>query len=154
MALVWGIARAEPLGYIRSIKRGCHFQRAGYIRSWSRAASGEIIVLSETHDEGAGHGQEASHGANASRSTPRRLVLITIIMLGFAALTFLPALFSRGGTGITSTGTNITEIFIPIWITLTISTVVISMWFARFLMTAEKYRDSETAPQGAPAHSH
>jgi hypothetical protein len=45
---------------------------------------------------------------------------------------------------------NVQAIFIPAWLTLTIGTVVISMWFAKNLLTAEKYRDSETAP----VHSH
>ncbi len=85
------------------------------------------------------------HGAaGAKKSSARRLLLVTIIMLGFALLTWGPSLFSR----------NVEEMFIPAWLTLTIATVVISMWFARYLLTAEKYRDSETAPHGAPAHSH
>ena len=45
---------------------------------------------------------------------------------------------------------NVQALFIPAWLTLTIATVVISMWFAKYLLTAEKYRDSE----GAPVHSH
>jgi hypothetical protein len=49
---------------------------------------------------------------------------------------------------------NVQAIFIPAWLTLTIGTVVISMWFAKNLLTAEKYRDSETAPEAAPVHSH
>ena len=71
-------------------------------------------------------------------------MLITVIMVGFAALTWGPSLLSR----------NAEEMFIPAWLTLTVATVVISMWFAKYLLTAEKSRDSETAPQGAPAHSH
>ncbi|HYW85004.1 MAG TPA: hypothetical protein VFB30_17205 [Spirochaetia bacterium] len=80
-------------------------------------------------------------------------MLITIIMVGFAALAFLPSLFSRGGTGVSNTAGDLPNIFIPIWLTLTIATVIISMWFAKFIMTAEKYRDSETSP-AAPSHSH
>jgi hypothetical protein len=70
-------------------------------------------------------------------------VLLTIIMLGFAGLTFLPSLFSR----------HVYDIFIPVWLTLTILTVIISMWFTRYIMTYEKYRDSETVNPVAPAHS-
>jgi hypothetical protein len=96
-----------------------------------------------------------SHGTGPARkSSPRRLVLLTIIMVGFAALSFLPSLFSRGGTGTTSTGTNLPDVFIPVWLTLTIATVVISMWFTRYILTYEKYRDSETPSPAAPAHSH
>jgi hypothetical protein len=65
-------------------------------------------------------------------------------MLGFAALAFLPSLFSR----------HVHDIFIPVWLTLTISTVIISMWFTRYIMTYEKYRDSETVSPTAPAHPH
>lgn len=65
-------------------------------------------------------------------------------MVGFAALTWGPSLWSR----------NIQEMFIPAWLTLTIATVVISMWFARYILTAEKYRDSEAPGQPLPAHSH
>jgi hypothetical protein len=80
--------------------------------------------------------------------------MVTIVMLGFAFLTFAPALFSRGATG-RSTGTNLPDIFIPIWLTLTIGTVVISMWFTRAILIAEKSRDSETVtPSPAPTHSH
>lgn len=85
------------------------------------------------------------------KSSPRRLVLLTVIMLGFAALSFLPALFSRGATGLSSTGTNSPDIFIPVWITLTVATVIISMWFAKFLIEAERNRDAESAPVH-PAH--
>jgi hypothetical protein len=64
-------------------------------------------------------------------------------MVGFAVLTWGPVLFTRtkGAT------------FIPAWLTLTIATVVISMWFTRYMLTYEKYRDSEAAP-APPAHSH
>jgi uncharacterized membrane protein YbhN (UPF0104 family) len=71
-------------------------------------------------------------------------MLITIIMVGFAVLTWGPSLFSR----------NYAQAFIPAWITLTIATVIISMWFAKNLLEAEKYRDSETASPAGPAHSH
>jgi hypothetical protein len=74
-------------------------------------------------------------------------------MLGFTVLTWGVALFTNRSTAVAATGLNRTDIFIPAWLTLTIATVIISMWFARFLMTAEKYRDSETAP-AAPSHSH
>jgi Na+/proline symporter len=46
------------------------------------------------------------------------------------------------------------EVFIPVWLTLTIGTVIISMWFAKYLMTYEKNRDAETPGPSAPAHSH
>ena len=77
------------------------------------------------------------------RSSARRLMLVTVVMLGFALLTWGPALFSRSRAAV----------FLPAWVTLTVSTVVVSMWFARYILTAEKNRDSETAP-AAPAHSH
>jgi hypothetical protein len=86
-----------------------------------------------------------SHGAGyVKKSSSRRLLLTTTIMIGFAALTWGPSLFSR----------NVHAIFIPAFLTLTIATLVVCMWFTRYMLTAEKYRDSETAPQGAPAHSH
>jgi hypothetical protein len=96
---------------------------------------------------------DASHGGGG-KSSPRRLLVLTVIMLGFAAALFVPSLFWRGaGTGVSNTATDLPNIFIPVWLSLTIATVVISMWFARFIMTAEKYRDSETTP-AAPSHSH
>jgi hypothetical protein len=104
----------------------------------------ESGALTESHEESASTGHDAPNGGSASKSSPRRLVLLTVIMVGFAVLTWGPSLVSR----------NAQAIFIPAWLTLTISTVVISMWFAKYLLTAEKNRDSETAPQGAPAHSH
>jgi len=78
------------------------------------------------------------------KSSPRRLILLTVIMLGFAALTWGPSLWSR----------NFQTVFIPAWLTLTIATCAISMWFARSLLTAEKHRDSETAPEASPPHPH
>jgi len=98
---------------------------------------------------------EVSHGVDGKgRSSPIRLLLLAVVMVGFAVLTWGTALFFRGGTGIRSTGTNITLIFIPAWLTLTIATVVISMWFTKRLMEAERSRDNETVPEGAPPHSH
>ncbi|HEV2390244.1 MAG TPA: hypothetical protein VGS04_05920 [Nitrososphaerales archaeon] len=100
--------------------------------------------------------QDGSHASDEieKKSSPRRLLLITVIMLGFAAASFLPSLFSRGaGTGVSDTASNLPDIFIPIWLTLTIGTVVISFWFVKFIMTAERYRDSETSP-AAPSPSH
>jgi hypothetical protein len=41
-----------------------------------------------------------------------------------------------------------------VWLTLTIGTVIISFWFTRYIMTYEKYRDSETVSPAPPAHSH
>ena len=74
-------------------------------------------------------------------------------MLGFAVLTWGVALFSNRSTGVSATSLDRADIFIPAWLTLTIGTVVISMWFAKYLMTAEKYRDSETAPAASsPSH--
>lgn len=75
-------------------------------------------------------------------------------MVGFAVLTWGVALSSRGRTGLSGTGSDLPQIFIPVWLTLTIATVIISFWFTKFLMTAERYRDSETATPAAPAHSH
>lgn len=76
-------------------------------------------------------------------------------MIGFAVLTWGVAIFLRGGTALTGTTSyNNATFFIPAWLTLTIGTVVISMWFTKFLLTAEKYRDTEPAPSGSPAHSH
>jgi uncharacterized membrane protein len=104
--------------------------------------------LAESHAEKKDGGGAYS---GKQRSSPRRLIVITIIMFGFAALSFLPSLF-RGGTGF-NTGYNITTIFIPVWLTLTISTVVISMWFTRYLMTAEKYRDAEAVSASGSEHA-
>ncbi len=81
----------------------------------------------------------AHAGPGPSKSSTRRLVLVTVIMVGFAALTWGPSLLSR----------NAQALFIPAWLTLTIATVVISMWFAKRLLTAEKNRDSETAPHSS-----
>ena len=107
--------------------------------------AGKTELLAESHGESGNDGREAPQGGpRPSKPSPRRLVLLTIIMVGFAALTWGPSLLSR----------NVPAMFIPAWLTLTIATVVISMWFAKYLLTAEKYRDSETAPQGAPAHPH
>jgi hypothetical protein len=98
---------------------------------------------------------DASHGMEpSSKSSPRRLMFLTIIMIGFAALSWGVSLFSRGATRVSATGTNLPNIFIPAWLTLTIATVIISMWFAKYLLEAERNRDSETAPQLEPAHSH
>ncbi len=92
--------------------------------------------------------------ADPGRPSPRRLLLIAVIMLGFALLTWGVSLFLKGPTTVSSTGTNWPLIFIPAWLTLTISTVVISFWFAKRILTAEKYRDSESPPQGGQSHAH
>ncbi len=107
--------------------------------------------MSDSHGGTGTQGQDTSHSAAASKSSPRRLVILTLVMLGFAAASFLPSLFSRGGTGVSNTAGNLPDLFIPIWLSLTIATVIISMWFTKFLMTAEKYRDSESP---SPPHSH
>jgi hypothetical protein len=112
--------------------------------------------LADAHNEGQSDGKQAAapYEAGQGKSSPRRLIIVTIIMLGFAFLTFAPALFSRGATGLRSTGTNLPNIFIPVWLTLTIGTLVISLWFARYILIAEKSRDSETVtPSPAPSHS-
>ena len=112
--------------------------------------------MADAHNEGQSDGKQpaASYGADSGKESPRRLIIVTIIMVGFALLTFAPALFSRGATGL-NTGTNLPDIFIPVWLTLTIATVVISLWFARYILIAEKARDSETVtPSPAPSHSH
>ncbi len=93
--------------------------------------------MSDTLQGNAANSQDAKHG----RSSARRLMLISVIMLGFALLSWGPVLFSR------SRG----AIFIPAWLTMTVAAVVISMWFAKYLLTAEKNRDSETV---APVPSH
>ena len=92
--------------------------------------------------------------AYKGKASARRLLLLAVIMVGWAFLTFGPALFSRVGTGIGSTSANLTVVFIPIWLSLTIGTVVISMWFAKRLMEAERDRDAETMPRGSPAQPH
>ncbi len=113
--------------------------------------AGKYAALSDSHGGTGTQGQGTSHGSGEARKSPRRLVLLTLVMLGFAAASFLPSLFSRGGTGVSNTSGDLPNLFIPIWLTLTIATVVISMWFTKFLMTAEKYRDSESP---SPPHSH
>ena len=109
--------------------------------------------MSQPHSEGGTQTHQVAHGS-AGKSSKRRLVLITIIMLGFAVLTWGVALTSRGTTGIGGTGSNITLIFIPAWLTLTIVVVIISFWFAKFLLTAERYRDSETPAPTPSSHPH
>jgi len=103
-------------------------------------------LLSESHGESSSH--EPAHG----KSSGRRLTLLTIVMLGFAALTWGVSLFGRGTTGLSNTAGNITLIFIPAWVTLTVLTVIISMWFAKFILTAEKSRDAETVQPGSHSH--
>ena len=121
-------------------------ENAQVISGWGRWVEiREERPLTESHGEGGSSGNEMSHDSPGSRkSSPRRLVLLTVIMVGFAALTWGPSLLSR----------NAQALFIPAWLTLTIATVAISMWFAKYLLTAEKHRDSEAAPQGAPPHPH
>ncbi len=115
----------------------------------------KLEAMSDSHNETTttAHGQEASH-ETGGKSSPKRLLLITAIMLGFAALSWGISLFSKGPTGISNTAGNFSFVFIPAWLTLTIGTVVISVWFTKRLLTAEKYRDSEAVPQGAASHSH
>ena len=98
------------------------------------------------------HGGSASHGSAGQKSSPKRLIIITVVMLGIAALSFLPALFGRV-TDSTATGYDFSALFIPVWLTLTIVVVIIAFWAFRSLITLEKYRDSETPPV-EPSHSH
>jgi hypothetical protein len=74
-------------------------------------------------------------------------------MLSVAALSFIPSLY-RGSTGISSTDTDSTPLFIPVWLTLTVGVVVIAFYFFRDLVTAERNRDGETARPAEPVHSH
>jgi len=97
--------------------------------------------LSDSHNSA--EGTPSGYGG-PSKSSSKRLLLITIIMVGFAALTWGPSLFTR----------NVQAAFIPAWLTLTIATVIISMWFTKRLLEAEQFRDHETAPQPTPAQSH
>ena len=117
---------------------------------------GKTELLSDSHSENGTKMEDTSSGyGGPSKSSPKRLILLTVVMVGFAALTWGASLFSRGaGTGVGATAFDLPNIFIPVWITLTIATVIISMWFAKRLMEAEKFRDHEPAPAPAPAHSH
>lgn len=99
------------------------------------------------------HGHEASHEGSKG-SSPRRLIIVTAIMLSVAALSFLPPLFSRGPTNVTSTGYSFTELFIPVWLTLTVGVVIIAFYFFRDLVTKERARDGETPRPAEPVHSH
>ncbi|MDG7006489.1 MAG: hypothetical protein JRM86_06090 [Nitrososphaerota archaeon] len=96
-----------------------------------------------------------SHGqAAGKKSSGSRLVKILLIMLAVAVLAFIPPLFSRGGTGIGSTSSNITPLFIPVWLTLTVGVVVICFYFFKDLVTAERYRDRESPDPSGSSHSH
>lgn len=77
-------------------------------------------------------------------------------MIGVAAGAWLPSLFLRGGgMGVHDTAADASYWFIPFWMVLTIGVCVISFYFTKYLMTAEKHRDSETVPQTpAPVHPH
>ena len=86
-------------------------------------------------------GQAMSHGTGEKKkSSSRRLALTIVIMIGFVALTTGPSLFSR----------NMAQVFIPAWLTLTVVTVAISMWFAKNLIEAEKYRDPDAGTVHTP----
>lgn len=92
-----------------------------------------------------------SHHEPGAKSSGRRILTVLVIMVGVAALSFLPALFSRNGTGTTSTATNYTPLFFPVWISLTVGVVFICFYFFQDLVTAERYRDRES-PERHPAH--
>lgn len=109
--------------------------------------------MSESHGASDVHGHDASNGGPA-KGSPRRLIIVTFIMLSIAALSFLPSLFSRGGTNVTSAGYSFTSIFIPVWLTLTVGVVIIAFWFFRALITLERNRDGETPRPAEPVHSH
>jgi len=97
-------------------------------------------------------GHDASQGP-VKKSSPKRLTLILFIMLSVAALAWLPTLFSRGPPGgAAHTGSDITLIFIPAWLTLTIAVCVISLYFFKTLVDAEKSRDSEEIAGKMPQH--
>jgi hypothetical protein len=98
--------------------------------------------MSESHFESGSKAQETHGAPKASKSSSRRLLVVSLVMVGFAATAWGPALFQR----------NVHDIFIPVWLTLTIATVIISFWFTKRIMTYESYRDSETVPPVAPAH--
>jgi hypothetical protein len=120
-------------------------KRTDYIQPAKEGRKEGSKVLSDSHGESASHGKETSHEAHGKgKSSSKRLLLTTVIMVGFAALTWGPSLLSR----------NVQAMFIPAWLTLTVGTVVISMWFGKYILTAEKYRDSETVPQAPSGHSH
>jgi flagellar basal body-associated protein FliL len=98
-------------------------------------------------------GHDASHAPERKRSS-KRLVVVFLIMLAVAVLAWVPSLFSRGPTygGTAHTGSDFTLIFIPAWITLTVGVCFISLYFFKYLVDAEKARDSEPVTGRAPAH--
>jgi hypothetical protein len=95
-----------------------------------------------------------THSRRAGKSSPIRLLLIAVVLVGFAFGSWGLSLFFRGATNVKETGKNFPEIFIPVWVGMTITTVVVSFWFAKRILTAEKSRDSETVSPASPAHSH
>jgi len=108
--------------------------------------------LSESHGGSGTHGHDTSQGGT-KKSSARRLVIVAFIMLSVAALSFIPSLY-RGGTGASSTATDSTPIFIPVWLTLTVGVVIIAFYFFKDLVTAERSRDGETPRPAEPVHSH
>jgi len=80
---------------------------------------------------------EHAHGDVSEEDHPRmtgkRLVLTVAFLLAFGALAF----------GLPTLGRNAAELFIPVWLVLTVSTVFVLMYFTKKMLTAEKARDSE-----------
>lgn len=94
---------------------------------------------------------DSQHEQDGKKSSGSRLLTILVIMLGVAGLSFLPSLLIRNGTGVTSTASNYTPLFFPVWITLTVGAVFICFYFFQDLVTAERYRDRES-PEAPHPH--
>ena len=119
-----------------------NFEREGYI--W--LAEGEKR-LSHSH-EGGSHEHETK-----GKSSRLRLLLLAIIMLGIAGLAWGPTLFGRGPPGgAEHTATDISLIFIPAWLIMTVGVVAVSFYFSKKLLESEADRDNETVSPPTPAH--
>ena len=107
--------------------------------------------MSESHGASKVHDHGSSEGP--SKGSFRRILIVALIMLSVAILSFVPSLY-RGSTGITSTATDSTPLFIPVWLTLTVGVVLIAFYFFKDLVTKERARDGETPRPAEPVHSH
>ena len=81
------------------------------------------------------------------------MLIVAVIMISVAVLAFVPSLY-RGSTGATSTATDSTPLFIPVWLTLTVGVVIIAFYFFRDLVTKERARDGETPRPAEPVATH
>jgi hypothetical protein len=85
----------------------------------------------DEHSHGHSHGDVSQE--DPPKMTGRRLLLTVAFVLAFGALAF----------GLPTLGRNAAELFIPVWLILTVSTVFVIMWFTKRILTAERARDPE-----------